>query len=60
MSNLFNSVKVTDLPHVWEKAAYSACQCNFVVKICLSIFHFDVWGKLLNLILPVAEVSLLI
>ena len=39
-----HSVKVTELPPVWEIAAYSAYQLYFFifVKICLSIFLFDV------------------
>ena len=33
--------------------------CNFVAKICLSIFTFDVWDKLWVLILSIPELSFL-
>ena len=54
----FISVKVTELPPVWERVAYLAY--HQFVKICLSIFPFDVWDKLWILIRPVPVVSLLI
>ena len=57
MSNSFNSAKVTELPPVWKRAANSAYHLLFV-KICLSVFPFDVWFGLLALIRPVSEVSL--
>ena len=63
VSNLFNSVKITELPPVWERAANSAYHLIFkfyFVKIYLSIFPFDVWDKLWLLIRPVPEVSSLI
>ena len=57
MSSLFNSVKVIELPPVWERVANSDL---LFVNICLSIFPFDVWDRLWVLIRPVSEVSLLI
>ena len=43
-----------------KKLLTPIARCNFV-KICLSIFpSFDVWSKVLNLIRPGLEVSLLI
>ena len=45
MSNLFNSVKITELPPVWERAAYSAYDLKFYF-LCLSIFPFNVWDEL--------------
>ena len=42
---LFNSVKVTELPPARKRAANSAylsSVISFFVKICLSIFPFDV------------------
>ena len=62
MSTLFNSVKVTELPPVCERAANSAYHLSFFlfVKICLSVFLFDVWDKLWVLIRPVPEISLLL
>ena len=62
MSNLFHSAKVTEFLPVFGKS----CQFDLpsvtllFVKICLSIFLFDVWDKLWVLIRPVPEVSLLL
>ena len=40
---LFNLVKLTELPLVWERAANSAYHViSLLVKICLFIFPFDV------------------
>ena len=58
MSDFFGSVKMAELPPVWERAADSACL--LFVRICLSVFPFDVWDKLRVLIRSIPEVSLLI
>ena len=61
MSNSFNSAKVSELPPVWERAANSASSVILLfVKICLSVYPFDVWDGLWVLIRPVPEVSLLL
>ena len=40
---LFNSVKITELPPVWERVANSAYHVmSLFIGICLSIFPFDV------------------
>ena len=52
MSNLFSSVKVTELPPTRLVLLF--------VRIYLSTFPFDVWDKLLVLCYSVSEVSLLI
>ena len=62
MSNSFNSAKVAELPPVWERAAelgLSSVTLLFVT-IHLSVFTFDVWDGLWNLIRPVPEVYLLL
>ena len=49
MSNLFNLVKVSELPPVWERAEYSLGLLSAIllfVKICLSIFPSDAKDKL--------------
>ena len=47
MTNLFNSVKVTELPPVREEAANSAYHLKILLfdKICLAIFPFAVWDE---------------
>ena len=47
-SNVFNSVNVTELPPVWERVVNSLYHpvTLLFVKICLSIFPFDVLNKL--------------
>ena len=61
MYKLLNSVKVNELPPVWERAANSTSSViPFFVKICLPILPFNVWDKLWLLIRPVPEVSLLL
>ena len=57
MSNSFNSAKVTEWLPVGERAANSAYH---LVKICLSVFLFDIWDGLCVLIRSVPEVSLLL
>ena len=57
MSDLFGSVKMAELPPVWE--GLSPVILLFV-GMCLSIFPFDVWDKLWVLIRSVPEVSSLI
>ena len=45
MSNLFNSVKVSELPRVLERAANSAFHCNFLfIKMRLPILPL-MFGK---------------
>ena len=47
MSDLFGSVKMAELPPVWDRAADSACHLILLfVEMCWSIFPFDVWDKL--------------
>ena len=41
-AQLFNSVKVTELQPIWERAANSAYHLFFHGLLCLSIFPFDV------------------
>ena len=50
ISNLFNSVKVIELPPVWGRAVSSSHVILLFLKICLSTFPFDVWDKLWVLI----------
>ena len=57
MSDLFGSVKMAELPPVWESLSPVIL---LFVGMCLSIFPFDVWDKLWVLIRLVPEVSLLI
>ena len=47
MSDLFGSVKMAELPPVWERPADSSCLpvIFLFVGMCLSIFPFDVWDK---------------
>ena len=59
MSDLFCSVKMAEMPPVWERAADS----DFLwVGMCLSIFPFDVWDNLRVQFLfrSIPEVSLLV
>ena len=62
MSNLFNSVKVTEFPLNMGKSCLLGLSPIILlsVKICLSIFPFDVWDKLWVLTRPVPEVALVI
>ena len=41
MSNVFNSVKVSVLPTVWERLLPRLIPCNFLF-VKMSIFPFDV------------------
>ena len=59
MCNLFNLVKVTELSHGKSWLLVLSLVILLLVKICLSIFPFDVWDKLLVVIWPVPEVTLL-
>ena len=52
----FHSLKVTEFPPVWERAAYSVYNLLFC---CLFICPFDVLDELWVLIRPVPEESLL-
>ena len=52
----FNSVKVTELPPVWDLGLSTAIL--LFVKIRLFIFPFVVWDKFWVLIRPVPEVFL--
>ena len=58
MSSSFILAMGSELPPVWKRAANSAYHLLFV-KICLTVFPFDVWDGLWVLIRPVPEVSLL-
>ena len=60
MCNLFNLVKVTELSAGKSWLLVLSLVILLLIKICLSIFPFDVRDKLWVLIWPVPEVTLVI
>ena len=61
MFNSFISVKVNELPPVWERLAYSACHLKFYCLLKRACPSFTLMFVIsLVLIKPVPEVSLLL